>query len=784
MVWEMDQHRPADGGQPERMSPLQMLYLRFALSLIASIFLIFISITLHFEESAAPVFLRLLSLVLATVVILLLAGPFLENLKREFRERRFSLATLIFTGSGAAYLLSVWNTMSGETYFETSAMILTFYVGSLLVDTRIKRGLADYSRFWKSDSLPEVRKVVEDHKRGDTGLASESSGGTVAETASGSTGSGAKSVTESSGGTAAQSASGSTGSVAKSVKESSDEAAAETTSGSVFGSVVPSVVRTPVEALKKGDRCLTEAGQAVLFDARVAEGTVLMDESHLTGEPDPVRRKAGDTISAGSVSLDGGVLLEVLEPWHRSSLREYLERARAMRSRPGYYERLATRAASLLLAGVILASISGLIWYLVHDSLSTALKVYLAVLLIGCPCAFAISTPAALWVAHQRLHRTGIVAMGGSSALERLSGIRVVLFDKTGTLTEGVAIRKISRRTPYPDWTSHRLMRLAGGLEMDQTHPFARAVRRYLDHHDLKPLRVGHVEYLTGIGMRGSWIDQEADAKDGKDEKSVKDERDVKDEKKGRDERDERDERVVLLVNNQHPAASGRFGDSDFGLFLDGELLAVLSIYQPPRENLSRAIHSLKKNLGLPIAVVSGDPASPESVLPSEMLTGIDYHGGCSPEEKAGLVDHYRRKYGRVLFVGDGTNDLMAINRADLGVGVYTGSLSIRNNADFVLFHPDMKAVGEMLLFSRKIRQTIRINFFWAVVYNILGVGLALAGLLHPFFAILAMMLSSALVTIHALSLQYRQPELGDLEKEVNRLEAAELMPSGSTLPV
>ena len=95
-----------------------------------------------------------------------------------------------------------------------------------------------------------------------------------------------------------------------------------------------------------------------------------------------------------------------------------------------------------------------------------------------------------------------------------------------------------------------------------------------------------------------------------------------------------------------------------------------------------------------------------------------------------------------------------------------------------------MKAVGEMLLFSRKIRQTIRINFFWAVIYNIVGVGLALAGLLHPFFAILAMMLSSALVTIHALSLQYRQPELGDLEKEVNRLEAAELIPSGSTLPV
>lgn len=708
MVWEMEQHHrnemeTGDHQGSDHFSPLNLLYLRFSLALIASIFLIFISLTLHFEAGSTPAFLQYVSFALATAVILLLAAPFLENLKHEITERRLSLASLIFVGSSAAYVLSTWNTLAGTglfsiagwewavtgsskaTYFETSAMILTFYVGSLLIDTRIKKELSGYSRLWEPGSLPEVLKVV------------------------------------------------------------NDSAAA----GNNHSLDTTRTMRCDPADLKAGDRCLCESGQPILFDAEVEKGSGLVDESHLTGEPDAVRKQEGDSVTAGSISIDGGMILKLIKPYEESTLSYYMERARAMRSRPGYYERIASRGASVLLAVVMLAAFGGLGWYLVTATTAKALEVFLAVLLIGCPCAFAISIPSALWVAHQRLHRTGIVAMGGSSALEQLSGTKLVMFDKTGTLTEGIALKTIHRVTDDPDWPSDRLLQLAGGIEMDQTHPFARALRRYLAQHDLSPLPVGSSEVLPGQGVRATWSKNGANSHN------------------------------VLLVNNRYQNVKKQLSDEEFGLFLDGRLMARFSVYQPPREHLEQVVRKLRYENRVRVVVVTGDPVPAEQALPESVLNEVDYHAACSPEDKAILVDRYRKKYGNVLFVGDGTNDLMAINRADLGVGVYTGTLSIRNNADFVLFHPNLVSISEMLHFSRSIRRTIRGNFFWAVIYNFIGIGIALMGLLHPFFAILAMMLSSLLVTLHALTLRRRRPSLGRLERDVNRHVESELLQAG-----
>ena len=766
MVWEMEQHAPGQAGPGSRLSPLNLLYLRFALALIASMFLIFISLTLHFEAGQAPAGLRYLSLLLATGVMVLLAGPFLDNLKRELADRRLSLASLIFAGSGAAFLLSAWNTLSagfgglaapagpdaGPTYFETSAMILTFYIGSLLIDTRIKRGMSAYTRLWQTERAPEVLRIVDADGGGED------------------------------------------------AHPPAEEHAAEvpwSESGRLR------TVRTSVELLAEGDRFLAEAGQPVLTDSVVAGGAGLVDEAHLTGEPDPVRKKSGDRITAGSVSMDGGLVLQVAQPYSESSLQEYLRRARAMRSRPGYYERVAARGASILLVFVMTAAFAGLAWHTWNAGLPYALQVFLAVLLIGCPCAFSISTPAALWVANQRLHRSGVIAMGGSQALEKLSEMKVVLFDKTGTLTEGVAFRSIHRVTDDPAWPVERLMRLAGGLEMDQVHPFARALRRYLDQHGLDPVWPKEARLLSGQGMEGCFEETGADpvpsgvepspsgsepspsgsepspsgtepSPSGVEPSPSGTELSPSGASAGERDPSTRKTRCVLLVNSSHPDAADKLDDSELGLFLDGQLMLRLRLYQPPRRHLWEVVRRLQEQNKVAVAVVTGDPAEAAPDMPD-----IPYHKGCSPEEKAELVDVYRRQYGPVMFVGDGTNDLMAINKADLGVGVYSGTMSIRNHADFVLFHPNLSVVPEMLAFSGKITGTIRLNFFWAVAYNFVGIGVALMGLLHPFFAIVAMMLSSLFVTFHSASLQRRQPSLGELEKQVNLVTGEPLLRPG-----
>ena len=754
MVWEMEQHAPYHDGPGSRVSPLNLLYLRFALALIASMFLIFISLTLHFEAGQAPAGLRYLSLLLATGVMVLLAGPFLDNLKRELSDRRLSLASLIFAGSGAAYLLSAWNTLSagfgglaspagpdaGPTYFETSAMILTFYIGSLLIDTRIKRGMSEYTRLWQTERAPEVLKLVDADGDGTR------SGGPEADTYP---------ITKNQTYGVPWSESGQLNASEPSHLHGSEPSHLH---GSEPGYQHrsepgrPRTVRTSVELLAEGDRFVAETGQPVLTDSVVSEGSGLVDEAHLTGEPDPVRKKPGDCVTAGSVSMDGGLVLQVAQPYSESSLQEYLRRARAMRSRPGYYERVAAKGASILLVFVITAAFGGLAWHTWNAGLPYALQVFLAVLLIGCPCAFSISTPAALWVANQRLHRSGVIAMGGSQALEKLSDTKVVLFDKTGTLTEGVAFRTINRVVDDPEWPLERLMRLAGGLEMDQVHPFARALRRYLDQHGLDPVWPKEARLLSGKGMEGCFDETGDGERDASTRKT----------------------RCVLLVNNSHPEAAGKLDDSELGLFLDGRLMLRLRLYQPPRRQLAGVIRRLREQRGVEVAVVTGDPAdaAPE-------FADIPYHKGCSPERKAELVDEYRQRFGPVMFVGDGTNDLMAINKADLGVGVYTGTMSIRNHADFVLFHPNLSVVPEMLAFSGKITGTIRLNFFWAVAYNFVGIGVALMGLLHPFFAIAAMMLSSLFVTFHSASLQRRQPSLGELEKQVNLVTGEPLLRPG-----
>ena len=616
MVWEMEQHAPDHDGPGGRVSPLNLLYLRFALALIASMFLIFISLTLHFEAGQAPAGLRYLSLLLATSVMVLLAGPFLDNLKRELSDRRLSLASLIFAGSGAAYLLSAWNTLSagfgglaapagpdaGPTYFETSAMILTFYIGSLLIDTRIKRGMSAYTRLWQTERAPEVLRIVDADGDGeDAHPPAEMETGGASSADAGSLGAG-------------------------------------------MPDARPRTVRTSVELLAEGDRFLAEAGQPVLTDSVATGGAGLVDEAHLTGEPDPVRKQPGDRVTAGSVSMDGGLILQVVQPYSASSLQEYLRRARAMRSRPGYYERVAARGASILLVFVMTAAFAGLAWHTWNAGLPYALQVFLAVLLIGCPCAFSISTPAALWVANQRLHRSGVIAMGGSQALEKLSEMKVVLFDKTGTLTEGVAFRSINRVTDDPAWPVERLMRLAGGLEMDQVHPFARALRRYLDQHGLDPVWPKEARLLSGQGMEGCFEETGADpvpsgsepspaggelSPSGSEPSPAGGELSPSGASAGERDPSTRKTRCVLLVNNSHPDAADKLDDSELGLFLDGQLMLRLRLYQPPRRHLWEVVRRLQEQNKVAVAVVTGDPAEAAPDMPD-----IPYHKGCSPEKK------------------------------------------------------------------------------------------------------------------------------------------------------
>jgi Cu2+-exporting ATPase/Cu+-exporting ATPase len=661
MVYELHQQQDGqnEGPRDGRPSPYKLLVLRWLLAVMLSVFQVFISITMYFEGDAAPKALEWVNFALGTGVLALLASAFVPNLLRELRQLHLSLAGLIFTGTSAAYGLSVWSvfTGSGAAYFETSSMILTFYIGSLLLDAHFKQKLAQYGKAFEDDAEPEVLLRQE--------------GGQV--------------------------------------------------------------VRTPAGSIPAGSRIRTAEEEYIWFDGIVTEGQGLVDEAQLTGEPEPVAKRPGDRVRAGSFSLDGGLELQTEAAFAQSSLQVYLRNARQSRYQPGFYERMAHKGASLLLFFVMFTALSVLSYYATNADWDTALRNFLSVLLIGCPCAFSISTPAAVWIANQRLQDSGLLVLGGGQAIEKLTGIDRIIFDKTGTLTEGIGLQQLqleqtTRETFAEDEPSHieALMQLAGGLEAGQMHPVATAVRGWLALHHLKPAYVTEAELLPGLGLQGRH--------NGK---------------------------YVLLANNRHPDAS-ELEDGQFGLFVDGALKLRFRLYQPPKEHLARALDQLSE-AGTNHIILSGDPAPPP-----EWLVPYAYKGGCTPEEKQRYVKKYQQKGEQVMFIGDGTNDMMASAAADIGVVMGNGTPKAKELADIILLHPDLSVIPATMRFAGRVKSIIRMNFFWALIYNVVGMSVAAMGLLHPFFAILAMMLSSIFVSLNSLRLRSQTPELLNLASRVN----------------
>ncbi|MCC5935249.1 MAG: heavy metal translocating P-type ATPase [Balneolales bacterium] len=641
----------AGAAQSTAPTAYKLLVLRWVFAFVLSMFQVFISITIFFEGEQAPVFLGWVNFVLGTGVLLLLGSSFLPNLWRELRALRLSLASLIFTGTSAAYGLSVWSVFTGvgEPYFETASMILTFYIGSLLLDAYFKRKLAAYGKTFADDTPPEVLLLQEN-------------------------------------GTA---------------------------------------LRTSAAQVHEGARVQTEPDTQIWLDGIVTEGAGLVDEAHLTGEAEPVRKQPGDAVRAGSLSIDGGLLLRVTSAFDESSLQQYLRRVRENRYQPGRYERMAYRGASILLAFVMLTALAVLAYYVQTADWQIALRNMLAVLLIGCPCAFSISTPAAVWIANQRLQDSGLLVLGGGQTIERLSEIDRVIFDKTGTLTEGLGLTE--PQSPDPDrFPVEESLRLAGGLEAQQQHPMAQAMRNRLEQSGLRPLPVQDTQLLPGLGLSGSW--------QGK---------------------------ALLLVNHTHPVSASKLAPGELGLFEDGLLRMSFRFWQPPKAQLAQAWKSLT-NDGISAIILTGDPG-----LPPEWAAGTDYRSGQSPEDKFRAVNAFRNEGQRVLFAGDGTNDMLASGAADVGVVMGSGTPAAKEAADIILLQPDLTVIPVALRFARKVKRKIRLNFFWALIYNVVGMSIAAAGLLHPFFAILAMILSSLFVTLNSLRIRSAEPELTGLARSV-----------------
>jgi Cu2+-exporting ATPase len=471
------------------------------------------------------------------------------------------------------------------------------------------------------------------------------------------------------------------------------------------------VVTVPVAALKAGDRLLVRPGERVPADGAVVGGNSEVDESLVTGETSRRPITNGATIHAGSLNFSGALTVRVTAAGAGTMIAEVerlLEKAAVAKSR---YLRLADRAARFYAPVVhTTAALTAAGWLLAGATYHDAIVTAIAVLIITCPCALALAIPVVQVVASGGLFRSGIILNSGD-AIERLGEADTVVFDKTGTLTLP------EPRVANADEIEADLLELAARLALSSHHPLAAAVAR--EARERTPFE-GAVEE-PGHGVRAVIDSREA--------------------------------------RLGHPAFCGiadaawqsrpRDADNSLIAFAHGDRRAVLAVRQTLRPDAAAVVNDLVR-LGLDVRILSGD--RPSAVAPIAEALGIsDWQGGLKPADKIAALDALKAEGRRVLMVGDGLNDAPALAAAHVSLSPISAADLTQAQADAVFLGERLQPVVQAVVTGRRARRLMLQNLSLAVIYNMVAVPIAIAGLVTPLIAAVAMSGSSLLVTLNAL---------------------------------
>ena len=551
-----------------------------------------------------------------------------------------------------------------------------------------------------------------------------------------------------------------------------------------------SETEVPVAALRAGDHVVLRPGDRVPTDGEVVEGDSAVDESMLTGESVPLDKGVGSQLYAGTANLNGRLLMRVTATGEETALANIIAAVQRAQSSRANIQRLADRVSNVFVPLVVATAVAaGLVWGLapdrvreVHDVLArflwaahppegavaAAFIIAASVLIIACPCAMGLATPAAIMAGSNAAAERGILIRDGV-ALEKAGRITAVLFDKTGTLTtgkpevvkvwEGGEVRSPKSEVRKKSEEPKSRLRLAAALARHSAHTVSQALT------SLSPdgPALGDWQEVRGAGVQAELDDNHALPITGH-QSSV----------------------IVRLGSIRWLAESGadlapgqQFitewaaqGATVVGLAAGTSLLGLFAVKDAVKGGAREVVRGLERQ-GLSIHLVTGD-----NLLTAESIarqTGIQpghIFAQVRPEQKAELVRKLQRQGQRVAFVGDGINDAPALEQADLGVAVSRASDVAREAADIILLKSELEAVPESLGLARATLRTIQQNLFWAFFYNAIGVPLAALGFMSPILCAAAMGLSDLVVVGNALRLRRwrarrannnRHPEVGTL---------------------
>ena len=495
-------------------------------------------------------------------------------------------------------------------------------------------------------------------------------------------------------------------------------------------------VTVAAEEVELGDTVIVKPGMHIPVDGTVMNGYTSVDESMLTGESIPVEKQEGDFVYSGTVNKNGSIRIRTDQKSGDTALSQIVRMIEQAQNSKAPIARLADVISGWFVpAVVVIAIVAAAAWLIAGKGVAFALTVFVAVLVIACPCALGLATPTAIMAGTGKGAENGILIKSGV-ALETAHKLTTVVFDKTGTITNGKP--KVIDLIPAPGFEREKLLRIAASAEKGSEHPLGDAIVAYAAEQGITLLDALQFEALPGRGI-SAVVEGEA----------------------------------ILLGNEALMAESGidvkpclaqaklfaQEGKTPMLAACGGRVAGVIAVADTVKKNSIDAVGQLR-DMGVQVVMLTGDHEATAQAIAKQV--GIsEVFANVLPSEKADVIEQLQKKGKTVAMVGDGINDAPALTMAEIGIAVGSGTDVAIESADIVLMRDDLSLVAQAIALSRRTLRIIQENLFWAFAYNTLGIPVA-AGVLYlfggplmnPMLAAGAMSLSSVCVVLNSLRLR------------------------------
>ena len=457
------------------------------------------------------------------------------------------------------------------------------------------------------------------------------------------------------------------------------------------------VIIKDINDIKENEILIISHGEKIALDGIIIDGKAEIDESMITGESMPVIKKENDIILAGTLLVSGNIKIKVTNDSNNTYLSTLINKVEQIQASKPRIQKLADKIASIFVPVVVSISlICFIVTFIITNQLDVSITRAIAVLMISCPCSLGLATPLSILVGSSRAIKMSII-YNNTEIFEKASHIDSVCFDKTGTLSEGVF-----EVTSY-EASTEKAIDIIYTLESISTHPIAKALVKYAINNNAKLLDLKPQEIVgKGIVADGYFIYKENDE--------------------------------VYLKENE-------------------KVIAKLTIIDKLKDEASEVILDLKNNK-IDVYMFTGD--NKDIALKTAVSCNIDTNNvfyEIKPEDKLSLIESLQKQGKKVAFVGDGINDALALNKADLSIAMGSGSDVALNSSDITLSNNKLENINKSIKLSKKVYHNILENFAWAFSYNIIAIPLAFIGVLSPIVAGTCMAFSNITVVLNALRL-------------------------------